>query len=226
MKSISNLKKLPLSQRPRERLEQFGVSNLNNLELLALILTSGNKKQSILKLANQILNKFDIKALQNIQYQQLLAIAGIGQVKAAQLLACLELGKRIYQQSNINKIGNPQIVYQLAKKICHKNQEHTLAFYLNARQELICQELIAVGGLNYNFLEPKTVFAKALILPSSYIILVHNHPSGDVKPSDDDIKITRQLIQAGNLLGIKILDHLIVSPKEYFSFREANLLEL
>jgi DNA repair protein RadC len=218
------IKDLPPIQRPREKLSQVGVSNLTNAELLAIIMGSGIKGKSVLKISDQILKKFTLSRLDKIKSKQLMQIHGIGQIQAMKIKAAIELGKRASQKQTLIKIDNPEKVFLAVREISHKKQEHTMALYLNARQELIKKKIIAVGNFNSNIIEAREVFGPALTLPASFVILAHNHPSGDINPSQEDIEVTQKLTESATILGINLIDHLIVSQNQYHSFKGKNFL--
>jgi len=221
---MTRIKDLQKTKQPREKLARLGLSNLTTVELLALILSSGTKRKNVLSLSKQILKKLPLKKLDTATLADLTKLKGIGPIKAAKILASLELGKRAHQSLPLKKIQHPKDVLKELDYLKTSSREHLIAFYLNARHELIKTQIIAIGSLNQNLLEPRDVFATALILPCVFIILVHNHPSGDPAPSSNDKKFTKRLLKAADLLGITLVDHLIITQKDYFSFKEANLL--
>jgi len=223
MRRSTKIKDFPRIKRPRERLAAVGIQNLTKVELLAIILSSGTKHGNVLSLARKILKTFPLKELSGIQISDLTKIKGVGQVKAGKILASLELGGRAVGGS-VKQLLTPQDVLGEVDDIKSKNREYLVALYLNARHNLLKKQTISIGNLNQSFLEPRDVFAPALILPCSFIILAHNHPSGDSSPSMDDKTLTKHLFKAGELLGIKLVDHIIVSKNDYFSFKEAKLL--
>lgn len=218
---LTSPKKNP--RRPREKLSQVGQSNLTILELLALIIGSGTKRFPVIKIAQQLQQQFSLSSYSTLTLPQLLKIPGIGTSQASRLLACVELGKRIFTIPTLIQItGSEQAVSQ-ASAIRHLQKEHLLGLYLNARQELVHQEVITIGGLNYTNVSPRDVYAPALPIPAAYIILIHNHPSGSAEPSQADLEVTERLEAAGQLLGIALLDHIIVTSTTYYSFKESNL---
>jgi DNA repair protein RadC len=220
-KKITDL--LP-SQRPREKLSLLGVANLTDTELLALVLGFGTKRRNVLSLAKIILKTFSIKKLPQLTVADFTHIDGIGSVQAGRILAAIELGRRAFANIPLNKLLTPQDAVREAGDLRTKSQEHLVALYLNARYELIEKHTIGIGGLSKNVIEPRDIFRHAFILPSPFFLLIHNHASGDATPSNDDIVFTKRLVRAGRLLGCRIIDHIIVSGKDYFSFREAKLL--
>lgn len=219
------IKDLPINERPRERLINCGVENLSNEELLAIILKTGTKDTSVKVLASEILASVDnISDLQNKNYKQLLKTKGIGPSKATVLLAAIELGKRINNKvNNIHnlKADNPNAIFEYYSSLLgRKKQEHFYAIYLDNQKRVIEDKLLFIGTINKSLIHPQNIFKEAYLLDASAIICLHNHPSGNVIPSSDDIKMTKQLIEIGNLFGIKVVDHIIVGNEKYYSFFE------
>ncbi|HPS40379.1 MAG TPA: DNA repair protein RadC [Candidatus Woesebacteria bacterium] len=218
------IKNLAKRYRPREKAEKYGLKALSNYELLALIIGSGHKNCNALELAKKVekhlLAPNAITQNQTKEEQKLLQIPGIGAVLASKILASLELGQRLAQKSDTKQINQPSKIFELSTELGNKKQEYCLAFYLNGRQELLSKKTLAIGGLNYNFMEPRDIFGPAFTLGASSFILVHNHPSGDPRPSDDDLILTEKIAKLADLMGIKLLDHLIVCKNSYFSIKE------
>lgn len=208
----------------REKLKNVGTENLTNVELVTLVLGSGGRRFSVTALAAALLRRFSLADISRQPPAALTAFPGMGTAKAAQILAALELGKRALH-TNQEIVRNPQAVLAHLEQIRDKQREYTVCLYLNARHELLYKETIAIGGLNYSLLEARDVFAPALRLPAAFVILAHNHPSGAVEPSKEDLQVTRALASAGKLLGIVVLDHLIVTKKHYVSLRELGHLD-
>ena len=213
------IKNLALRYRPREKVRERGIQALNNSELLALIISSGRKNCNVLELAKKV-EKQLFSPTNIINQQSLTKIFGIGEILANKILASLELGQRLAQKTDYERINTPAKIFELSLELHHKKQEHCLAFYLNGRQELIGKKTVAIGGLNFNFLEPRHIFEPAFNLGASSFILVHNHPSGNVQPSDDDLLLTKKIVAIAELMGVKLLDHLIVCKNNFFSIRE------
>ena len=221
------IKDLPINERPRERLVDKGVENLSNEELLAIILKTGTKDTSAKGLASLILSQVEnIGDLQNKNYKQLLKIKGIGPSKAAVILACIELGKRINNKvNNIQnlKADNPLVLFEYYSSLLgRKKQEHFYAIYLDNQKRIIEDKLLFIGTINYSLVHPREIFKEAYLLGASAIICIHNHPGGNPLPSKQDIDITNSLIDAGKILGIKVVDHIIICKDKYYSFLENN----
>lgn len=219
-----SMKDLPRTDQPRERMIAMGVENLTDAELLAILLASGTKKKNVLSVAKEILKEFPKRKLSEVTFDELIRIDGVAEVKAGKLLAAFELGKRIHTPHTNNQILTPLDVISEIKDITTKSQEHLVALYLNARHELLQKQTISVGTLNQVIIEPRDIFSYALLLPSLFIILVHNHPSQDPSPSPQDRSFTKRLVEAGKLLGIQIIDHIVVTKEKYTSFKEEKLM--
>ena len=223
----STLKNIPITDRPRERFIKYGASNLSNLELISILLNTGTKDLSVLELSKNILNELtDISDLKDITLNKLKKIDGIGNVKAIRLLSALELGKRVYYDKNVLKIkmNNSEKVFEYMKdKFDNNKQEYFYALYLDNKKNLIDKKLLFIGTLNKSIVHPREIFKYAYLLSASSIICVHNHPSGDTEPSNEDIAITNALCEIGKMQDIKIVDHIIIGT-DYFSFFENGLL--
>lgn len=225
------IKDIPINERPRERLINFGVEYLSNEELLAIILKTGTKNFSVKILANNILKQIDnINDLKNINLEKLTKIKGIGKAKACEILASIELGKRINNKiGNINqiKVLSSNSIYDYYKeKLIDKKQEYFYCVYLDTKNHIIKDKLLFIGTINESLVHPREIFKEAYLLSASGIICVHNHPSGNIEPSQNDIIMTKQLKDIGFLLGIKVLDHIIIGNNNYYSFNDNNLWHL
>ena len=220
------LKNLPKSERPREKLIKYGKENLSDSELLAIILKTGTYDLNVIDVAHSLLKEIvNITNLKYISLNSLKKIKGIGEAKAIELLALTELSKRIYYNLNDKKIklSNPKVIYEQNKYLFDGlKQEHFYALYLNNKKELIERKLLFMGTINKSVVHPREVFKEAYRLSASSIICMHNHPGGDLFPSPEDIKITQALIEIGNLNGIPVVDHLIITSGGYYSFYENN----
>lgn len=217
---------LPTIDRPREKLWELGAENLQESELIAILLGTGTRADNAVSLAKRLLRIYPLATLASLAPAQLTNTAGIGNTKAARIVAALELGRRLFAPVATNKVFIRTTTDALAQvtDIAHKTQEHLLALYINARYELIRKETISLGSLNTINVEPRTVFAPVIASACAWVILAHNHPSGDPTPSEADIRFTARLQAAGELLGISIVDHLIVSGTGYCSFKEQHLI--
>lgn len=219
------VKDLPLKERPRERLMEYGKENLSNEELLSIILKTGNGKLSVKEVSNNVLNYFNgINNLKDATKEQLQQIKGIGLVQALTLLSVVELGKRIYMNDNISNkllLTSSNSIYNYMKyQLYDKKQEYFYCLYVNQRKELIERKLLFMGTLNRSVVHPREVFKNAYLCSASGIICVHNHPSGNVNPSREDIRLTNSLVELGQVNGIPIIDHVIIGDNDYYSFYE------
>ena len=219
------IKDIPKDDRPIERLVINGVEHLSNEELIAIILKTGTKGMSSKEIATDLLSKIgNIKELNNIDLRYLKRFKGIGITKGANLIASIELGKRINREVDILngiKLTNSELVFKFYKdKIGDKNQEYFYCVYLDTSKRVIDDKLLFIGTINYSLVHPREVFKEAYLNGASSIICIHNHPSGNVFPSAQDIDITKNLISVGNMLGIKIVDHIIIGKNKYYSFFE------
>lgn len=222
MRKKVRIKDLPKTLRPREKLSENGAENLSSAELLAIIFNTGSVKNNVIRLAESVLKKYPFQKFGNLNLEQLTAISGIGTAKASRLLASIELGRRLFAPVIVTKtiIISAFDVVKVVKEYADRKQEYLICLYLNARHELLEQEVLAVGALNSLRVEPREVFRPAFSNPCAGIILVHNHPSGDPAPSEDDLVFTKRIQSAGELMGIPLLDHVIISEKGYFSIKE------
>ncbi|MEK7589059.1 MAG: DNA repair protein RadC [Patescibacteria group bacterium] len=220
------IKDLPKSDRPREKLIAKGVENLKDSELLAILLRTGTKGKNVIEIASHILSKNSKKRLLQMTYQDLAQINGIDSGKATTLLAAFELAKRALEVNDTNLPvinGAKDSVAQLSEMRDLK-KEHFVVLYLNAKDQLVHKETISMGTLNANLVHPREVFEPALKHSAAQIIAAHNHPSGDPKPSEDDLDVTKRLTDAGKMMGIEVMDHVIISKNSYFSFKEEKIL--
>ena len=217
----TKIKDLQVFDRPRERLIKYGANYLSDDELIAILLKTGTKKYSAKDLASILLNKIGgINHLKNISYEQLISIAGIKDSKACDILAAIEISKRINDIKDIKniKLTNCELVYKYYKnKLMNISQEHFYCVYLDNNKRVIKDKLLFVGTLNYSLVHPREVFKEAYLVSASAIICVHNHPSGNVLPSKQDIDITHSLCKVGQTLGINVVDHVIIGKDNYYS---------
>jgi DNA repair protein RadC len=221
------IKEMMIDDRPRERLVKFGVNALSNEELLAIILKTGTKERSVKELAYEILNNLNsISDLENVTINKLIKINGIGTVKAIEIIAAIELGKRIFIKDNIKDkapLKNPKEIYLANRNLFHnQKQECFYCLYFDSKQRLIERKLLFMGTINKSIVHPREIFKEAYLLSASSIVCMHNHPSNNIKPSIEDIELTKALIEIGRIQQIPVLDHIIVGENEYYSFYENN----
>ena len=220
MKKISDI---PLLDRPREKLQQKGAQSLSDQELLAILLGSGTQCYDVMTMASRILKLLD-KTNANPTLDDLMDIDGVGPAKATLISAALEFARRRIRPEGF-KISFPTDVLPLIRHMADRKQEHFLCISLNGANEVIATRTISVGLVNKTQVHPREVFADPITDRASAIIIAHNHPTGNVTPSNDDAEITKKLKAAGETLGIKLLDHIIFSHKGYYSFLENNELK-
>jgi DNA repair protein RadC len=216
---------IPERDRPRERLIRRGPKVLSTRELIAVIIGRGTTGRDVLAVSEEIRRVFEDRK-HEVGIEHLMAVPGVGEAKACQLLAAVELARRFSDQNEGFRISNPEEVLLLpdVEAIRHRQQEHFLAVTLNGAGEVIHARTVTVGLLNASQVHPREAFADAITDRAAAVVFVHNHPSGSLEPSAPDLAITRQLMEAGELLGIQVLDHLIISKKGHRSLRQAGVL--
>lgn len=219
---MKKIKDLPEFSRPREKLKEKGAEALSDTELIAIILGSGNKEQDVMTLASKIA-KLIAESQGRISLEKLSHIDGIGLAKASQILAGFELARRHLVKEAI-RISEAKDVLPLISDFANKQQEYFVCISLNGANEIIEKRIVTVGLLDKSQVHPREVFADVITDRAAAVIFAHNHPSGELKPSNSDLKIHEQLTEAAKILGIKVLDHIIVSKKGYYSFQEEGLI--
>ena len=222
------IKDLPVQERPREGLLQYGPEYLSNRELLAILLETGTRNQSVFALADQLIAHFgSLRALACATYEEMAEIKGIGPAKAARVIAAFELTKRLSNSSlEVREvIRSPQDAADIVMdEMSLLDREHFVILMLNTKHAVIAKKVVSIGHLNASLVHPRELFKDVIKKSSAAVILVHNHPSGDPTPSEDDIRVTQRLCEAGRLLGISVLDHIVIGDKSYVSFREQGLI--
>lgn len=223
------IKNIPENDRPREKLIKHGAKSLTNSELLAIILRVGSKRDTAITLAQKILNLNGrgLRNIADISVEELISFHGISNAKAAQVLAVKELSKRIssIKAEDKIKINSPQDVSTLLmEEMRWLKKEYFKIILLDVKNKIIEIVNVSVGSLNSSIVHPREVFIEAIKKSSASMILVHNHPSGEIEPSKEDINITNRLIETGKIIGIKILDHIIIGNGEYLSFKERGII--
>lgn len=218
---VLKVRDLPLEEKPREKLIKYGPSVLSLAELLAIVFNVGSKKEEVLAMSRRILKEYGEKTvLQQKDVRKLAESLDLPLQKACQLVACFELGRRFFQEP---RAGRPEFlrtakqVFEYVQDMRNLSKECFRGIYLSQHYKLIHDEVISIGSLDANIIHPREVFKPAFEYLASAIILVHNHPSGNVAPSSMDVEVTRQLAQAGKLLGIQVLDHIIVAGNKFRS---------
>lgn len=214
------IKHLPIEENPREKAFSKGIESLSNIELLALILRTGNKEESVLQLAQRLLYEIGgFDQLQHVDYSTLISLKGIKQAKAIEILSVIEMSKRLKSiQSTHCSLLTPYDIYLTVKdELMFLKQEHFLILCLDTRNCLIKKKTLFIGSLNMSVVTPREVFKEAVSVSSARIVLCHNHPSGDSEPSQEDVFLTNQFIELGKMMGIDVIDHIVIGWNEYYS---------
>ncbi|MFH1368617.1 MAG: DNA repair protein RadC [Elusimicrobiota bacterium] len=211
-------------EKPREKLARLGAEALKSEELLAIMLGTGYKGKNVFGLAREVLLNHTAEKFVRLTFKDLSQIKGIGFSKAASIKASFEFAKRCIEGASYPPLSKPLDVLPIVGDLCGKKKENFVVFFLNGRNQVISRETISVGTLNASLVHPREVFEPAIRSVAAGVILVHNHPSGDCTPSEDDIEITRRLSDAGKIIGIEVVDHIIVGGEGYISFKEKGLL--
>lgn len=223
------IKEMPIEERPREKLISYGESRLSNSELIAILLGSGIKGRTALELAADLLYKTGgLNHLSDQSINELSLVKGIGTSRAARLIAAFEIGRRVVDFTPGDKVlfkSPVQVADYLRPRLSSLKQEVFLAVMLDIKSQVIKIEEISRGGLSRSIVHPREVFKAAVKASAAGIIVGHNHPSGNPSPSPEDINITKKLIEAGDIMGIKLLDHIIIGDNKYLSLREEGLIE-
>jgi DNA repair protein RadC len=222
------IKEMPIQERPRERLLQYGSETIQTHELIAIIFRTGHKENSALDLSRKLLFKYgNLKELANAPIEEYIHIKGIGNSKAIELKAAFELGRRsVIETFQLKKsLRSPEAIYGYLKdRFELKKQEHLIALYLNTKGELLKEKILFIGSLNTSVIHPRDIFRYAVLNTAASIIICHNHPSGDPTPSSQDIDVTNTIYENGEMMDIPLLDHIIIGQDRYFSFKEKGLL--
>jgi DNA repair protein RadC len=222
------IRDMPVELRPRERLLKEGPQYLSEIELLAIMLRTGSAKVSAMDLAATILGRCGgLKQLLDVSVEELGAFKGIGPAKTAQVLAALELGRRVAMATAWDRpsIRSPESVAALVmEEMRHLDREHFGVLLLNTKNQVLGREVISIGTLNSSAVHPREVFKVAIRRSAAGVILFHNHPSGDPTPSEQDIAVTKRLVEAGDIIGISVLDHLIIGDNRFTSFKAKGLM--
>ncbi len=220
---MKTIKDLPAHSRPREKLQEKGAAALTDEELVQAILGMGTAGRDVRAIAKQVAVLIREKQ-QNLTLADLLDVPGMGLAKSAQILSAFELARRHLLKETV-KINRAQDVLPLVSDLIEKRQEHFLCLSLNGANEVIEKRIVTIGLLNMSPVHPREVFADVILDRAAAVIFVHNHPSGDLQPSDADLRMHEQLTEAGNILGIRVLDHIIVSRRGHLSFQEAGIIK-
>lgn len=222
------IKELPSDERPRERLVKYGADSLSNAELLAIILRTGTHQYSAIGMAEHILREFGgLRGIAAASVEELSRINGLGTAKGTQIKAMVELGRRLAMSTEQSRpaIRSPQDVADImTPKLRDEHQEHFRALFLNTKNEVLKIVNITTGSLDSSLISPRDLFKQAMSANSASVIVAHNHPSGDPTPSREDIAVTKRLAQAGEMIGIEVLDHIIIGDGRWVSLKERGLI--
>ncbi|MFC7684530.1 DNA repair protein RadC [Ureibacillus sp. GCM10028918] len=217
-----------VDDRPRERLIRQGAQSLSNQELIAILLRTGTKQESVLTLANRVLNNFEkLHELKHATIEEIISIKGIGEAKAVQLLAAIELGRRLSQKQVDERftIRSPQDAATfLMPEMSSLQQEHFVVLFLNVKNQVLHKQTIFIGSLNSSIVHPREIFREAVKRSAASIICSHNHPSGNATPSPEDIEVTKRLQEAGYIIGIELIDHVIIGDHQFISLKEKGYM--
>lgn len=218
----------PLAELPRERMMSKGIDALSNAELIAILLRTGTSGESVLNLAQRVLGHVGgLRQFLDTSLEELVEVKGIGTAKAVQLLAGIELGRRVAKTTPEERwtIRSPEDVAKLMmEELRYLTQEHFVCLFLNTKNQVIAQTTVFIGSLNSSIVHPREVFKEAIRKSSASVICLHNHPSGDPTPSKEDIEVTKRLMGAGQIIGIDVLDHVIIGDGHYISLKEKGLI--
>ena len=222
--AMKKMKDVPQKDRPREKIADKGASALTDTELIEAIIGRGTKSRDVREISKDI-NRLVVERGDAIGYNDLQSIKGIGPTKASQIMSCFELGRRYFElKDKKNRVTRPEDILPLVAHLREKRQEHFICIALNGAGEVLGNRIITVGLLNHSLVHPREVFADAITDRAASVICVHNHPSGSLEPSSQDIAITTQLKEAGSILGIQLIDHIIVTRTGHVSMKERGLV--
>ncbi|MCM2980580.1 hypothetical protein CHH55_19080 [Niallia circulans] len=218
------IRDFPNDERPRERFVKQGPESLANHELLALLIQTGSKNESVLTLANKLLVHFDgLRLLKDASLDELKEMKGIGTAKAIQLMAAIELGRRVSNLEFTDRycIRSPEDAAKyMMNEMRFLTQEHFVCLYLNTKNQVMHKQVVFIGSLNASIVHPREVYKEAFRRSAASIICLHNHPSGDPSPSREDIEVTKRLVECGKIIGIDLLDHIIIGENKFISLKE------
>jgi DNA repair protein RadC len=226
MRSV--MREVPVEERPRERMQLSGAEALSNAELLAILLRTGTKHVSAIQLAQQLLMKTNgLHGLVDFHLDQFTQIPGLGKVKAMQIKAGIELGRRLAKTSRAERyvVRSPEdAANYLMEDMRYLKKEQFVCLYLNTKNEILAQETLSIGSVNASIVHPREVFQAAILHNSTSFICAHNHPSGDPTPSPEDLNVTKRLKEVGELMGIPLIDHIIIGERKFISLKQRGLI--
>lgn len=222
------MKDVPNEERPRERLIREGANSLSNRELLAIILRSGTKNESVLRLSERLISHFEgLDLLRDVSVEELRKVRGIGTAKAVQLLASFEVGRRMARlrtEAHYTVRSPEDGANFVMEEMRVLKQEHFIALFLNTKNQVLHKTTIFIGSLNSSIVHPREVFKEAVRRSAAAIICFHNHPSGDPSPSREDIEVTKRLVSCGRILGVDVLDHIVIGDRKFVSLKQKGMM--
>ncbi len=224
MRGAGTIQDMPRVERPREKLMRYGPDKLADEELLAVILRTGARGRNVLDLAGDLLSRFGRAEIAKAGFAELKGAPGLGPARACEIAAVFELGRRYLNGKRLGIFLKPRDIWEELRDIREQKKEHFVVFFLDTRNQEIKRDIVSIGTLNYNLVHPREVFEPAVKNLAASVIVAHNHPSGCLEPSDEDLSLTKRLVQAGKLLGIELLDHVIVTREGFMSFKQKGLL--
>jgi len=221
------IKDIPIENQPQTRLFADGVDTLSNAELMSIILRQGIQGKNALELSNELFKRFPLYKLPNCNVFELKKMFGLGNAKASQIVSFFELARRAssHVQKSKKQIKNSKVVYNRFKKqLENKKQEHFYAVFLDSRKRIITEQLISLGTNNAAIVHPREILSKAISANANAFILIHNHPSGDATPSQEDLEVTKNVANAADLMDIPLVDHVIIGNSSYYSMRDMGII--
>lgn len=227
---MGKLKDIPVVEQPYEKCKAYGPEVLTDSELLAVFIRTGTKESSPIQVAREILRnsgKDSLVGLMNMSYADFMSVNGIGEVKAIQLVCLAELSKRISKQQAAPSVqlNSPDtIASYYMEQLRHEKQEQVWLCLFDAKCNLICDHMLSSGTVNASLISPREIFRYALVNNAVFIVLVHNHPSGDPTPSDEDVEITMRVADVGLMMNLRLIDHIIIGDRDYASLKEMGLI--
>lgn len=220
---MAKIKEMPKIERPREKLLKYGPNKLSDVELLAILLGNGIKGFNVLSVSKKVIRLLRSSNNNIVEYNDLLKVNGLGNVKSLQILSIVELSRRLNKKQT--EILSSKDIWLLCSDIRESKKEHFIVFYLDTQNKVIERQVVSIGSLDNSQVHPREVYEPAVALHASSIIVAHNHPSGSLQPSDADINLTHRLAESGKILGIKLEDHVILTDKSHFSFKSKGLIQ-
>jgi len=221
------IKNLPIEENPREKARFYGIEALTDKELLAIVLRTGTRNESVMDLSDRVLSTVgSLRDLRGASYASLMGVKGIGMAKAMEIIAAMELARRSAQtRPSEFTLSGPDVIYAyLKERIAAKAQEHFMVLVMDNRHKLLKEKVLFIGSVNASYVSTREIFKEAIDVNGAAIVVAHNHPSGDARPSEDDIQMTRRIEASGELLNVPMIDHIIVGWGQYYSFQSGRII--